>query len=219
VHTYHGARGIEVACLIRRLKEHVNKLDGKFICIGTSATIKGDATEPVARFATELFGESFRSQHVQTEQYQVLPPQENSYLPPTSAIEEEDLQKLRDLSDLNLVYDFYLDYIAPEDLVIAAMEAVEHEGDDAPAEFLGRVLSANALFRAIEELLSEPCSLEEVTTFLQTGVTPQVARRGEICCHRKTSTVYVPVWTRRTYAVRWKPTCCLGQKQNVTASH
>jgi len=32
VHTYHGARGIEVACLIRRLKEHVDKLDGKLVC-------------------------------------------------------------------------------------------------------------------------------------------------------------------------------------------
>src|SRR5262245_25952164 len=41
VHTYYGARGIEVACLIRRLKEHVGKLDGKLVCIGTSATVKG----------------------------------------------------------------------------------------------------------------------------------------------------------------------------------
>jgi ATP-dependent helicase YprA (DUF1998 family) len=69
VHTYHGARGIEVACLIRRLKEHVHKLDGKLVCIGTSATVKGDETEPVARFATELFGEMFRPEHVRTERY------------------------------------------------------------------------------------------------------------------------------------------------------
>jgi DEAD/DEAH box helicase domain-containing protein len=67
VHTYHGARGIEVACLIRRLKEHVNKLDGKLVCVGTSATIKGNETGPVARFATELFGETFRPEHVRTE--------------------------------------------------------------------------------------------------------------------------------------------------------
>jgi ATP-dependent helicase YprA (DUF1998 family) len=33
VHTYHGARGIEVACLVRRLKEHVGKLDGKLVAI------------------------------------------------------------------------------------------------------------------------------------------------------------------------------------------
>jgi hypothetical protein len=180
VHTYHGARGIEVACLIRRLKEHVNKLDGKLICIGTSATVKGDETEPVARFATELFGESFRPERVRTERYQALPPQEQSYLPPTPAIEEADLQKLRDLSDLNLMYDFCLDHIAPEELVMAAMEAVEQEGDEAPAEFLGHVLANNALFRTMEELLSEPCSLDDVTAFLQTGSTPQTARCGAL---------------------------------------
>ncbi|MBW1794341.1 MAG: DEAD/DEAH box helicase [Deltaproteobacteria bacterium] len=179
VHTYHGARGIEVSCLVRRLKEHVGKLDGKLVCIGTSATIKGDGDEPVARFGTELFGEGFKPEHVCTEQYQKLPPQENPYLPPTPAIEEGDIQKLRDLSDLNLVYDFCLDHIAPENLVIAAMDDVEKEGEDAPAEFLGHVLSKNALFRAIEEALADPCSLEEITRFLQTGVTPQVARRGE----------------------------------------
>jgi len=54
VHTYQGARGIEVACLIRRLKEHVGKLDGKLVCIGTSATVKGDSAEAVASFAREL---------------------------------------------------------------------------------------------------------------------------------------------------------------------
>jgi hypothetical protein len=49
VHTYHGARGIEVACLIRRLKEHVGKLDGALACIGTSATVKGEELRPVWR--------------------------------------------------------------------------------------------------------------------------------------------------------------------------
>ncbi|MBW1716033.1 MAG: DEAD/DEAH box helicase [Deltaproteobacteria bacterium] len=179
VHTYHGARGIEVACLIRRLKEHVGKLDGKLVCIGTSATVRGEGNEPVARFATELFGERFNPEHVCTEKYQDLPSQENPYLPPTPAIEEGEIQKLRDLSDLNLVYDFCLDYIAPEDLVIEAMEAVEGKGEDAPAEFLGRVLSKNILFRVIEEALVEPCSLDEITRFLQTGVSPQAARRGK----------------------------------------
>jgi hypothetical protein len=70
----------------------------------------------VARFATELFGEAFRPEHVRTERYQALPPQEQPYLPPTPTIEETDLQKLRDLSDLNLVYDSCLDHIALKNL-------------------------------------------------------------------------------------------------------
>ncbi len=169
VHTYHGARGIEVACLIRRLKEHVNKLDGKLTCIGTSATVKGKKTEPVAKFATELFGETFLPEYVQTEQYQPLSKQPHPYLPPAPSIEEGDIQKLRDLSNLDLVYDFCMDHIAPEDRVLAAMAQVEKDGDDAPAEFLGLVLSDNVLFRAIEEALPEPRSLEDISELLRSG--------------------------------------------------
>ncbi len=179
VHTYHGARGIEVACLVRRLKEHIGKLDGKLVCIGTSATVKGNSAEPVARFATELFGEAFEAENVCTEKYLDLPPQKGPYLPPTPAIEEEDIRKLRDLSDMKIVYDFCLDHIAPEELVIEVMDAVEKEGDDAPAEFLGRILTDNVLFRSIQEVLAEPCSLEEVTNYLQTGMTPADFRLGK----------------------------------------
>lgn len=181
VHTYHGARGIEVACLIRRLKEHVGKLEGSLTCIGTSATVKGDDTAPVAQFASELFGETFKPECVRTEHYLPLQTQQHPYLPPTPTIEEADLQKLRDLSNLDLVYDFCIDHIAPEKLVVEAMDAVAAIAiqEEAAAEFLGRVLSDNALFRAIEEVLTQPCSLEEVTAFLQTGISPQAARRGE----------------------------------------
>ncbi len=81
--------------------------------------------------------------------------------------EEDDIKSLRDLSDLNRVYDFCIDHIAPEDRVITAMEQVEAMGDDAPSEFLGRILSQNVLFRAIQDILAEPRSLDEVTTALQ----------------------------------------------------
>jgi hypothetical protein len=178
VHTYHGARGIEVACLIRRLKEHVGKLDGALTCIGTSATVKGEELSPVARFAGELFGERFQAEHICTEQYQPVERDAAGYMPAAPTIEEADIQKLRDLSDLDRVYDFCLDHIAPDELVIAAMDAVRDQGADAAAEFLGKVLADNALFRAIEQLLVEPCSLDEVTTFLQTGASPAEQRSG-----------------------------------------
>jgi ATP-dependent helicase YprA (DUF1998 family)/recombinational DNA repair protein RecR len=178
VHTYHGARGIEVACLIRRLKEHVGKLDGALTCIGTSATVKGEELSPVARFAGELFGERFQTEHICTEQYQPVEHDAAGYMPAAPTIEEVDIQKLRDLSDLDRVYDFCLDHIAPDELVIAAMDAVRDQGADAAAEFLGRVLADNALFRAMEQLLVEPCSLDEVTTFLQTGAMPAEQRSG-----------------------------------------
>lgn len=178
VHTYHGARGIEVACLIRRLKEHVDKLDGQLACVGTSATVKGDELQPVADFASELFGEAFLSEHICTEQYQQVRATGELYMPDPSAIKEADIQRLRDLSDLSVVYDFCLDHIAPDQVVFGAMDAVQGKAGDAAAEFLGLVLSHNALFRAIEGVLAEPCSLDEVTCYLQTGVTPAEQRQS-----------------------------------------
>jgi ATP-dependent helicase YprA (DUF1998 family) len=178
VHTYHGARGIEVACLIRRLKEHTRKLDAGLVCIGTSATVKGNAIEPVAAFASELFGEKFEPENVQTEVYQELPPLADAYLPAEPVLEDKDIQSLRDLSDLNSVRDFCRDRIAPESEVNAVREAISRESEDTPAEFLGKLLSRNALFSAIETVLVEPCSLDEVTTYLRTGVTPQTSRQA-----------------------------------------
>lgn len=170
IHTYQGARGIEVACLIRRLKEHVGKLDGKLVCVGTSATVKGDSAEAVANFASELFGERFEPESICTEKYQSLPPQKDAYLPASPTIETADLQRLRDLSKLDIVYDFCLDHIAPAERVLAAMDSVAKDEPEDPAEFLGRVLSENVLFRTIEDCLASPRSLEEVTAHLLKSV-------------------------------------------------
>lgn len=64
-HQYRGAKGMEMAMLVRRLKQRVREggRRGAFRCIATSATISSDqndeAREAVAEFAGELFGESF----------------------------------------------------------------------------------------------------------------------------------------------------------------
>ena len=60
VHTYEGATGAEVACLIRRLRTLAGKKPDEVICVGTSATLTdpegGDDTEAVDRFASRFFG-------------------------------------------------------------------------------------------------------------------------------------------------------------------
>lgn len=76
VHTYTGKRGADVACLIRRLKQHTNTI-GRLRCIGTSATVQsegaaGDERGIIARFAARLFGEPFAAENVIVEDY--LPP-------------------------------------------------------------------------------------------------------------------------------------------------
>jgi len=76
IHTYVGKRGADVACLIRRLKQHTGTT-GELRCIGTSATVESgegeDARTLVADFATSIFGEPFAPEHVIEETYAPLP--------------------------------------------------------------------------------------------------------------------------------------------------
>ncbi|MHA6692286.1 DEAD/DEAH box helicase [Devosia sp. A449] len=59
IHTYAGAQAIEVAFLLRRLKEHLNLQDGHLRCVGTSASLDPKRKEELADFASRLFGEDF----------------------------------------------------------------------------------------------------------------------------------------------------------------
>lgn len=66
-HTYAGAKGIEIAMLIRRVKERVVLSEpGRLLCVATSATLgRGDEDfVGVAAFAGRLFGESFTEKDV-----------------------------------------------------------------------------------------------------------------------------------------------------------
>ncbi len=67
VHSYSGALGVEIAMLLRRLKERVVQSEqGRLQCIATSATL-GDGVKDfskIAKFASDLFGESFESDDI-----------------------------------------------------------------------------------------------------------------------------------------------------------
>lgn len=69
-HQYRGARGMEMAMLIRRLKERLRDggKEGPFRCLATSATLLGGEQdrEATAHFATTLFGEAFGPEDVIT---------------------------------------------------------------------------------------------------------------------------------------------------------
>lgn len=68
LHTFDGAQGTDLACLIRRLKERLRTPKGRLICVGTSATLGGqeDAGE-LRQYAAKVFGEEFDEQAVITE--------------------------------------------------------------------------------------------------------------------------------------------------------
>jgi hypothetical protein len=61
IHTYTGAQAIEVAFLIRKLKNHLGIPQGQLRCVGTSASLAQDpqSEQKLLQFASDLFGENF----------------------------------------------------------------------------------------------------------------------------------------------------------------
>ena len=72
-HTYSGAKGIEMAMLLRRLKDRVIQSKPRRIqCIATSATLQGgEHYSKVAKFAQELFNEPFEVKDIITATHQL----------------------------------------------------------------------------------------------------------------------------------------------------
>ena len=100
LHTYDGAQGADVACLIRRLKERFAIPRGQLCVVGTSATVAGGDDETnlgplhkLCLFASTLFEETVTDEAViQEDRYRVeevvrIPELEVDSLPPTEECE------------------------------------------------------------------------------------------------------------------------------------
>ena len=69
LHTFDGAQGTDLACLIRRLKHRLQVRPRQLACVGTSATLGGDPQGLLLReYAARVFGEAFGEGSVITEQ-------------------------------------------------------------------------------------------------------------------------------------------------------
>lgn len=162
VHTYGGARGIEVACLIRRFKEHVDRCDGGLVCVGTSATVRGDDVGEVADFASKLFAEPFTRESIILEQLDPPAPLRHAYWPPPPQLDEHTLTNFDP---------------AATDKVSRLAERLcgrpVPPGDTLDAR-LWQLLEENALLRLLEEHLTIPRALDELVAYLH----QQPERRG-----------------------------------------
>lgn len=68
IHTFSGAQGTDLACLLRRLKARLRMQLGYLCCIGTSATMgTGESSDKIRKYASEIFGEEFEEDAVITE--------------------------------------------------------------------------------------------------------------------------------------------------------
>nr|MBP6323279.1 DEAD/DEAH box helicase [Fusobacteriaceae bacterium] len=67
-HTFDGAQGTDLACLIRRLKKHLGTPENYLTCVGTSATMGSDNNKKdMFKFASDVFGETFSQDSIITE--------------------------------------------------------------------------------------------------------------------------------------------------------
>ena len=68
LHTFDGAQGTDLACLLRRLKRRLGIYDGFLCCIGTSATMGSKENNgSILEYASEIFGEPFDKDAIITE--------------------------------------------------------------------------------------------------------------------------------------------------------
>ena len=68
LHTFDGAQGTDLACLLRRLKSRLETPKDYICSIGTSATIgNGDSFDNILNYARDIFGEKFDDDAVITE--------------------------------------------------------------------------------------------------------------------------------------------------------
>src|SRR5665648_116471 len=68
LHTFDGAQGTDLACLLRRLKSRLYTPKGYVCCVGTSATMgAGDNAGVLLGYASKVFGELFETNAIVTE--------------------------------------------------------------------------------------------------------------------------------------------------------
>ncbi len=162
VHTYGGARGIEVGCLIRRFKEHVDRSHGGLVCVGTSATVKGEDMSEVADFASKLFAEEFTTESIILERFDQPAPVAHPYWPALPHLEENALEQFDPDNEAQVLQ-------LAERLCGRPVPA-----GDTLGERLGNLLEENALLRILEGRLGMPCEMDELIAYLK----QQPERRG-----------------------------------------
>lgn len=154
-HQYRGSRGIEMAMLLRRLKQRLREggRSEPFRCIATSATLVGGEGDKaaVAQFASELFGEEFREEDVT--------------LGETIPVPEPGPQRLF-LTDYRLLKDVFLergrqgrDRLAE----LASRIGLSLPDDEGLERAIGRVLQHDGRATALRHLITgNPAEVQKI---------------------------------------------------------
>src|SRR5579875_1026821 len=98
IHTYNGALGAEVACLVRRLRGHLDLKGPALVCVGTSATVGQGETDAVCAFASDLFADTVERTGLIEERYSEEPRVPTSF-PSPARLTDEHLKAIERLGE------------------------------------------------------------------------------------------------------------------------
>ncbi len=192
VHTYTGAVGSEVACLLRRLRRVAGKEPSDVICIGTSATVAdpeggGRVDDAVVSFASRLFGVPRESIQLVREVYRPLRPATvDRYVPPVPENPAGLLER---------IFAAVRDAVLAEEPTEVSGEvlglAAELCGRSAPEggdslERLHRLLAGNRIIEVLQDSFTTPNTLENLRPRIETvagraGLAPEALQAEALC--------------------------------------
>jgi DEAD/DEAH box helicase domain-containing protein len=72
IHTFDGAQGTDLACLLRRLRSRLKMPEGHLCPVGTSATLGKENRGAILKYASQIFGEPFEPESLILEQRQSI---------------------------------------------------------------------------------------------------------------------------------------------------
>lgn len=183
MHTYTGKQGADVACLIRRLKQHTNTT-GRLRCIGTSATISSDDPATGARlitdFAGRLFGEPFDPANVVGEMYRPTLGRGDTDLSDAIQITAEDI--LRFDGTIAAAASLAGKLVRNGEWGIGSSEknSTPYSPLPTPSQ-LGEALAQQATLHFLEDQLTAgPASLPDLIEAYQARYRPQAAREAAL---------------------------------------
>jgi len=164
LHTFDGAQGTDLACLVRRLKARLNTPEDQLICVGTSATLgSGDEQIELRHYAEQIFQSAFDDHSIIAEHRQSI----DTFLAGAPIkyvlMPRHDIRRALDPDQ----YDDKVAYLAAQYGLLFPDEGKAEPGDMAWRKRLGAQLKEHQLFyNLLRSLTQKPRSLDELSTEL-----------------------------------------------------
>ena len=170
LHTFDGAQGTDLACLLRRLKARLSTPENHLIAVGTSATLgDGEAADDLRTYAQQIFQEPFDGESRQN-RHQFLGGGliEYQFFPPADLAQQLDPGRYTTIGE----------YIKAQYQLLFSGQQVDDPDDVAWRGRLGEQLKKHILFSNLLQLLvNQPCSLDDVAQDLSKTFPPGEPRK------------------------------------------